>query len=115
MLVLSVAQLPNIYCQQLSRTGTETVEGAAPFDGFCAWKDGGTLPNCTQLLAESTSSHTHCLGDFRIFSCAETMLWHNITVSTTYQIDCSLVKSIVNLSNLFHSSVIERPFLATEP
>jgi len=34
-LVLSIAQLSNVYRQQLSRTGTETDRGAAPFDGLC--------------------------------------------------------------------------------
>jgi len=79
LLVLSIAQLSNVYRQQQlsllenAALGTETagaaVKGAAPFDGFCAWRDGGTLQNCTQLLAEPTSSAKkfYFLGDSTIF------------------------------------------------
>jgi len=94
LLLLCIAQLLNVYRQQLSLVvvafaaarSTETgVEGAAPFDGFCAWRDDGTLQNCTQLLAEPTSSAKkfYFLGDstiFRLYNALATETDKNHTV-----------------------------------
>ena len=95
LLLLCIAQLLNVYRQQLSlvvvvafaaaRSTDTGVEGAAPFDGFCAWRDGGTLQNCTQLLAEPTSSAKkfYFLGDstiFRLYNALATETDKNHTV-----------------------------------
>jgi hypothetical protein len=55
------------------------------FDGFCAWRDGGTLQSCTQLLKKPTSSakHFYFLGDstiFRLYSALATETDKNYTI-----------------------------------
>jgi hypothetical protein len=73
LLVVSIARLSNDHHRQhqlstFADHSTVTVKDES-FDGFCAWRDGGTLQNCTQLLKEPTSSakHFYFLGDSTIF------------------------------------------------
>lgn len=89
LLVVSIARLSNVHLQQQLSTFVDhstavTVKGAS-FDGFCAWRDGGTLQNCTQLLKEPTSpaKHFYFLGDstiFRLYSALATETDKNYTI-----------------------------------